>query len=77
MRKVKRYVSNLGLLFSSRENVFNSFKRRLFPIKKLDKIPTGEPTQKQTAKSTPTKHEKLKLKLQQEFMNKIIVDGKR
>ena len=64
MRKVTKYVSNLGLLLSSREKVFNSFKRRLFPIKKLNKIPTGEPTPKQTAKSTPTKHEKFKLKLQ-------------
>ena len=34
----KSFLNNLGLLFRVREKVLNSFKRRLFPITKLDKI---------------------------------------
>ena len=78
----KSLLNNLGLLFSAREQVFNSFKSR------LDKIPTREPTPEAaaepTARTTPnvateatiTKHKKYKLKLQQEFMNEIIADEK-
>ena len=40
----KSFLNNLGLLFSPRKNVFNSFKNRLFPIKDVDKILTYEPT---------------------------------
>ena len=29
----KSFLNNLGLLFSAREKVLNSFKSRLFPIK--------------------------------------------
>ena len=32
--KEKSCFNNLGLLFSAREKVLNSFKSRLFPIKK-------------------------------------------
>ena len=78
----------LGLLFSVREKVLNSFKSRLFPIKNVDKIPTHEPPPKpaaeptettpkvatKSAEATPTEHKKSKLKLQQEFMNKIMAD---
>ena len=38
------FLNNLGLLFSPRKKVFNSFKSRLFPIKDVDKILTYEPT---------------------------------
>ena len=38
------FWKNLELLFSAIENVLNTFKSRLFPIKNLDKIPTREPT---------------------------------
>ena len=40
----KFFLNKLGLLFSAREKVLNSFKRRLFPIKNSDKISTCEPT---------------------------------
>ena len=68
MKKV--FLNNLGLLFSGREKVLNSFKSRLFPIEKLDKIPTREPAEpvtepapKPATKATPTEHSKSKLKL--------------
>ena len=54
-------LNNLGLFFSTREKVLTNFKSRLFPIKKLDKIPTHEPTQELAAE--PTKQKKSKLKL--------------
>ena len=40
------FLNNLVFLLSVREKVLNSFKGRLFPIKKLDKILTSEPTPK-------------------------------
>ena len=43
MKKIL-FLSNLGLFFSAREKVLNSFKSRMFPIKKLDKILTHEST---------------------------------
>ena len=39
----KSFLNNLGLSFSPRKNVFNSFKSRLFPIKNVDKILIYEP----------------------------------
>ena len=33
----KYFLNNLGLLFSAREKILNSFKNRLLPIKNLDK----------------------------------------
>ena len=43
----KKYLlNNLGLLFNAREKVLHKYKIRLFSIKKLDKIPTTEPTTK-------------------------------
>ena len=35
----KSFLNNLGLLFSAREKVLDSFKSRLFPIKNVDEIP--------------------------------------
>ena len=58
----------MGLLFSAREKVLNSFKSRLFPIKNLDTILTHEPTAEPAAEKTPTKSKKSKWKLQQEFI---------
>ena len=37
------FLNNLGLLYSAREKVLNSFKSRLFPIKDFNKIPTHKP----------------------------------
>ena len=45
--------NNLVLLFNVRGKVLNSFERRLFLIKKLDKIPTRKPTLKVVIESTP------------------------
>ena len=36
----KSFLNNLGLLFSAREKVLDSFKSRFFPIKNVDEIPT-------------------------------------
>ena len=84
--KEKACFNNLGLLFSAREKVLNSFKSRLFPIKKkLNKIPTHEPaTDPEVAKEpateleiatkatkAKTKRKISSLKLQGEFLNKI------
>ena len=84
------FLNNLDLLFSAREKVLNSFKSRFFPIKNLDKIPSRdpgtepatesevatEPALKPATETTPTKHKKSKLKLQQNFINEIIADEK-
>ena len=42
--KKKSFLNNLGLLFSAREKVLNSFKSRFFSIKNLDKSTTRELT---------------------------------
>ena len=60
------------MLFSAKEKILKNFKCRLYPVKKLDKTPTREPTAELAAE--PTKHKKSKLKLQQEFMNEIIAN---
>ena len=52
--------------------MFNNFKIRLFGIKGLAKIPTRGPTLELATEST--KQKESKLRLQQEFMNEIIVD---
>ena len=62
------YLNNLG------EKVLNKFNSRLFSVKNLDKIPTREPIPELVKERT--KNKKSKLKLQQEFMNEIIADGK-
>ena len=82
----KSFLNNLGLLFSAREKVLNSFKSRLFPIKNLDTFPTREPTRgtttetkvakepaKQPIKATKakTKRKISSLKLREELLNKI------
>ena len=72
----------MGLLFSAIENVLNNFQSRLFARKKLDKIPTREPTPEVATEPTSepatesNEHKKSKLKLQQEFMNEIIFNEK-
>ena len=70
----KFFLTNLELLFSARENVLNKLGSRLFPTKKLDKIPTRELTPELATE--PTKHKKSKLKLQQELMDEIMADKK-
>ena len=70
----KIFLTNLELLFSARENVLNNLGSRLFPMKKLDKIPTRESTPEPATE--PTKHKKSKLKLQREFMDEIMADKK-
>ena len=62
------FLNDLGLLFSAREKVLNSFKSRLFPIKNLDKIPTRESAAEPAAEKTPSKNKKSKLKFQLEFI---------
>ena len=37
------FLNNLGLLFNASEKVLNSFKSKLNPIIKLNKIPTRQP----------------------------------
>ena len=83
--ETKSFLNNLGLLFSAREKVLNSFKSRLFPIKNLDKIPTHEPTPEPAtepevatelteatkATKTKTKRKISSLQLHQEFLNKM------
>ena len=54
------FWNNLELLFSARENVLNTFKSRLFPIKNLDKIPTRESTSE--VATEPTKATKAETK---------------
>ena len=80
MKKI--FLNKLGLLFSAREKVLNSFKSRLFPIKNFDKISTHEPATKQEVAKEPepevaTKATKAKnrwkispLKLREYFWNK-------
>ena len=65
----KSFLNNLGLLFSARENVLNSFKRRLFPIKEREQAPEEIPEK-------PPKEKKSKIKLRKEFINEIETDGK-
>ena len=59
-----------------REKVLSNFKSRLFPIKNLHKIPTHVPTPEIATEpaTEPTKHKKSKLKLQQEFIDKILAN---
>ena len=38
------FLNNLRWLFSAREKVLNTFKSKLFPIKKLNEISTNEST---------------------------------
>ena len=62
----------LALLFSARENVPNSFKSRLFPIKSLDKSSICEPATEPTiATKAKTKREISSLKMREEFRNQI------
>ena len=60
----KYFLNNVGLLFSAREKVLNSFKHRLFPTKYLDNIPTPEPaTEPETATEPEVATKKQKHKL--------------
>ena len=49
------FLNNLGLLFSAREVVLNSFESNLFPIKNLDEIPTQDPAAEPEVATKPTK----------------------
>ena len=69
------FKKNLGLLFSARENVLNKFKRRLFPIRNLDKIQLYEPARPEPATEL-TKNNKSILKFQQEFTNEFVAGKK-
>ena len=71
-KAIEKKLNNLGLLFSAKENVLNNFKSRLFPKKKLEKIPTREP--RADLATRPIKDMRSKSKLQQEFMNEIIAN---
>ena len=59
----KKFLNNLGLLFSAREKVLNSFKSRLFPIKKLHKILTRETTPEPAAETEVIKEPAIEPKL--------------
>ena len=39
----KSFSNNLGLLLSARENFLNNFENRLFPMKKLHRMPILQP----------------------------------
>ena len=77
----KSFLNNLGLLFSTREQVLNNFKSRLFPKIDLDKIPTPElATEPEVAKEPikATKVTKAKtepkislLKLREKILNEV------
>ena len=71
-KAIEKKLNNLGLLFSAKKNVLNNFKSRLFPTKKIEKIPTREPTVDLATR--PIKDMRSKSKLQQEFMNEIIAN---
>ena len=58
-------MQNQKLLFRATEKVFNNFKSRSFPIRKLDQTPTREPTAELA--TNPTKQKK-------ELMNENIAD---
>ena len=51
----KVFLNNLGLLFSAREIVLNSFKSNLLLIKNLDEIPTQDPPAEPEVATKPTK----------------------
>ena len=70
----KSSLNNIGLLFSERENFLYKLMRRLSRMKHLDKIPTREPTSEVAGEAT--KHKKSKLKLQRQFINEGITNGK-
>ena len=61
---LKSYYFNITWNYA-REKVLNNLEYRLFPVKNLDKIPTCE-AKPELAKE-PTKHKKLKSKLQQKL----------
>ena len=78
MKKV--FLNNLGLSFSARIKVLNSFKSRLFQIKNLDKIPTyetkPEPTiepskEPEIGTKAETKCKTSSLKLRENFLSGI------
>ena len=71
---LKKSLNNIGLLFSERENFLYKFMRKLSRMKHLDKIPIREPTLEVAGE--PTQHKKSKLKLQRQFINEGITNGK-
>ena len=61
----------MGLLFSAREKVLNSFKSRLFPIKNLDTILTHEPAAEPAAKKHQLKTRNLNENCNRNLLKKI------
>ena len=51
----KVFLNNLGILFTAREIVLNSFKSNLFPTRNLDEIPTQVPVTEPEVATKPTK----------------------
>ena len=79
------FLNNLGLFCGRTEKVLNSFKSRLFPIKNLAKnseAPSNTRTSCRTNIRSSNRNNRSntnytpesKLKLQQEFMNKVTAD---
>ena len=42
------FLNNVGLFLSAIKNILDNFKRKIFPIKNLDKIPAPESTSEPT-----------------------------
>ena len=63
-------MNNLGLLLSARDKVLNSFKSRLFLLKKLDKIATREPAKEQEVAKEPAKEPATEPKVATKAKNK-------
>ena len=51
----KVFLNNLGILFTAREIVLNSFKSNLFPTRNLDEILTQVPVTEPEVATKPTK----------------------
>ena len=66
---------SVGLFGSATENILDNFKRKIFPIKNLDKTPRPGPTREIKSKPTPepTVYD---VKLCGNFINKVENDEK-
>ena len=88
----RSFPNNLRLFLGARGNILNNFKRKIFQLKKLNKIPTPEPAPMQTCElapaprllpayeaapiSKPTKIKISKLKLRKKMEDEIKTDKK-
>ena len=69
------FLSNKGLLFTTRKNFLNNFRNRLFPINSLE--PKLEQKLELELEPEPKpKYRKCSLKLCQAFLNEIANTGK-